>query len=198
LPDLVESHCSTADVPNSESTADCLNPPDQLLSVNDFDDTAALLAPYNADLRIAGAVLRPRESNVEWSAGGQGGCIYATSGDQYTWFNTPVYLPQGSTVKYFRFYWNDQNTSFNSQAYFTIYDLYGRIVDEWGIASYETGQSYSTTSEITHTIDYDYYAYVINWRPNVLENDMQGCGFRLFYHTPPGPIYLPLIERNDP
>jgi len=118
---------------------------------------------YNAFLRVAGSVLRPRESDVDWGVNNQGGCLYAVSGDQYTWFNTPLYLEQGSTIKYFRMYYNDQNASSNSFAFLTIYDLYGNVVDEFGVSSNGTGENYATTTELEHVVDYDSYSYVINW-----------------------------------
>ncbi|MDX1687810.1 MAG: hypothetical protein R3248_07485, partial [Candidatus Promineifilaceae bacterium] len=43
------------------------------------------------DLRVTGSVLRPRANDVsyDWAAGG--GCIYATSGNSFTVFNTPLF-----------------------------------------------------------------------------------------------------------
>jgi hypothetical protein len=156
-------------------------------------------ASYDANLRFSGSVLKPRTSNVEWHVGGEGGCLYASSGDQYTWFTLPVTLPQGATVRYFRMYYNDQSATINCAAYFTVYDLYGSIVTEWGIFSSGTGQSYATTSEFEHTIDYSLYSYVIHWSPNVLGSDMQVCGFRLFYSSPPTEtktktVVIPLLD----
>lgn len=152
---------------------------------------------YNASIRIPVAGLKPRNSNVEWQTGGQGGCTFAASGDRFTWWSTPLYLPQGSTLRYLRMYYNDQSSLENCEAYLTVYDLYGGIVVEWGISSSSTGQSYATTSELDHVVDYTAYQYVINWRPRELGNDMQVCGFRVFYETPPGAVFLPLVESSN-
>ncbi len=171
-----------------------LSPPDRPFRIDPLDSEDR--AGYNASLRIAGSILTPRESNVEWSVGGEGGCLYATTGDRYTWFNTPLYLEQGSTIAYFRMYYDDQNVSSNSSAYLTIYDLYGHIVDEFGVFSSGTGQNYATTAEIGHIVDYTSYSYVINWSPNSLGSDQQVCGFRIFYQTPLLSTYLPLIEQE--
>jgi hypothetical protein len=171
------------------------SPPDQPAVVDAADVEVA--QTYNAYLRIAGAALKPRESNVEWSGvGGAGGCIYASSGSSNAVFNAPVYLQQGATVKYFRMYYNDQNASTNCSASFTVYDLYGVVADEWDVSSSGTGKTFVTTSEFTHTVDYGYYSYVVNWRPYDLGTDMQVCGFRIYYHTPPGATYLPFVTKG--
>jgi hypothetical protein len=151
---------------------------------------------YNASLRVAGSVLKPRESDVEWSVGGQGGCLYALSGDQYTWFNTPLYLEQGSTIKYLRMYYNDQNVSSNSSAFLTVYDLYGDLIEEFGVSSSGTGKAYVTSAEFEHVVDYDNYSYVIHWRANSLGSAQQVCGFRVYYLSPSISTYLPLIEKD--
>ena len=153
-------------------------------------------AAYNATLRIPVAALKPRESNVEWSAGSDGGCAYAVSGDRYTWWVAPLYLPDGATLRYFRMYFNDQTTEINCAAYLTVYDLFGRIVDEWGIFSRDTGQDYVTTVELDHQIDYASYNYVINWSPNIIGPDMQVCGFRVFYEYTWGVSFLPDVMKG--
>lgn len=170
------------------------SPPDLPFRIDPVDSEER--ASYNASLRVTGSVLRPRESDVEWGVGGQGGCLYAASGDQYTWFNTPLYLEQGSTIKYFRMYYNDQNTSSNSSAYLTIYDLFGDIVEEFGVTSSGTGETYATTAEFEHIVDYESYSYVINWCSYSLGSTQQVCGFRIYYLTPSMSAYLPLIEKD--
>jgi hypothetical protein len=184
---------STLPVPVDAETGS-LSPPDRDAMVDPLDRAPS--ATYDASLRIAGSVLRPRTSDVEWRVGGEGGCIYSWSGSASTWWNTPLYLPQNATIKYFRMYYNDQSTV-NSEAYLTAYDLFGDIVEEWGVASSGTGEYYATTEEFTHTVDYSQYSYVVNWRPNDLSSDMQGCGFRIYYQTPPGAIALPIVLKGD-
>jgi hypothetical protein len=154
-------------------------------------------ASYNASIRIPVAGLKPRTSDAEWQVGGQGGCTFAASGNQYTWWSTPLYLPDGSILRYFRMYYNDQNTTYDSAAYLTVYDLYGDLVAEWGIFSSDTGQNYATTEQLDHEIDYDLYNYVINWRPNVLGSSMQVCGFRVYYEYTWGLAFLPDIQKGN-
>lgn len=155
-----------------------------------------ILQSYNATLRVPAAALKPRTSNVEWQVGGEGGCTFASSGNEYTWWSAPLYLPDGSTLHYFRMYYDDQNATIDSDAYLTVYDLYGRIVTEWGIQSSGTGQNYATTAELDHVINYDTYSYVIHWRPNYIGSGMQVCGFRIYYDAPNGPVFLPLMQNQ--
>lgn len=155
--------------------------------------------PYTDYLRIAGSALKPRESDVSWTASGSGGCVYATAGDATTIFNVPVTLPPGSKISYLRMYFYDTNASLDSYAWFTVYDLYGDIVHEWYASSFgSAGRGYATSVLFDHTVDYSLYSYVINWRPYDLGSDMQVCGFRLYYTPPPGAnraVFFPISTR---
>lgn len=157
---------------------------------------------YSASLRLSGATLKPRESNVEWSGAGGGGCISASSGSTLSVFNVPVTLPNGSEIFYFRMYYKDTNNSTNSRSWFTVYDLYGATVEEWGVdSSGDSGNGYVTTEKFKHTVDYSKYSYVINWRPNELGLDMQVCGFRVYYAPPESTVqtksvFFPIVGRE--
>lgn len=148
-----------------------------------------------ANLRIPGTALKPRNSNATYVPSGGGGCFYSTA-SLYTIFNIGVYLPQGAWVDTVRLYYYDTSTT-DSAAWFTVYDLYGDIVQEWRVdSSGNSGNGFNDTAAISHTIDYSLYSYAINWRPYVLGAAMQNCGFRIFYQPPPhGGAYLPAIWR---
>lgn len=183
---------SSADIPDG---LEVRSPPD-LPAMSGAADIE-LAGTYNASLRIAGSALRPRHSNVEWAPSSSGGCIYADSGDYRAVFNAPVYLPQGSTVKYMRIHFYDTNTTSNSSAWFTVYDQDGAIVSEWGVdSSGSAGAGYATTTEFTHTVNYESYSYLVNWRPMALGRGMELCGLRIYYQTPPGYTYLPLVVKE--
>ena len=153
---------------------------------------------YNASLRIPAAALKPRDSDVDWQNGGEGGCVYATVGDEYTVWAAPLYLPDGATIRYFRMYYNDQDTIKDCAAFLTVYDLFGNRVTEWGIDSSSTGLSYATTAELDHVVNYDSYNYTINWRPNVFGSTMQVCGFKVYYYEDPwGVAFLPSISKGE-
>jgi hypothetical protein len=150
-----------------------------------------------ADFRILGSVLRPRSPDVTQIPTAGGGCIYADSGNSYRVFNTGVYLPQGSNVLAMRMYYDDTSTA-NSRAWFSVYNLYGDLVDEWSVDSVgDTGNGFRDTDVISHTIDYLSYSYAVNWRPRDLGSDTQLCGFRIFYEPPPfGQVFLPMVLRD--
>jgi hypothetical protein len=182
---------SSANLPDGIEIA---SPPDQTAAVEAEDIEAAAL--YNANLQVVGSALRPRESDTEWASSGSGGCIYTSAGDSYTVYNTPVYLPQGATVKYLRMYFYDTNASYNSAAWFTAYDPNANIAGEWLVTSTgSAGAGYTMSNEFTHIVNYEYYSYVLNWRPYDTGSDMQLCGFRIYYRTPPGYSYLPLAIK---
>lgn len=178
------------DWPHSSEPGDA---PSQFYSPESVEEINATVS-----LRVTGSVLRPRESDVTFAVGSGGGCIYAASGDTNTVWNTPLYLPQGSTVTYLRMYIYDTSTA-NSYGWLTYYDLYGNLVNEWGVGSSGTpGNDYYDVAIDNHVIDYANYSYVLNWRPLDTGSDMQLCGFRIFYTPPPGYTYLPNIQRNFP
>jgi hypothetical protein len=149
-----------------------------------------------SSLRIPGTALKPRNSNATYVPTAGGGCFYSTA-SSYTIFNIGVFLPHGSRVDAVRMYYNDTSTT-DSSAWFTVYDLYGNIVQEWEVDSSGTaGNGFNDTALISHTIDYSLYSYAINWRPYVLGPGMQNCGFRIFYESPGRAVALPLIQRNQ-
>jgi hypothetical protein len=147
--------------------------------------------------RVTGSALRPRTSDVTYTVYWTGGCSYATSDDGHVW-NTPLHLPQGATVKYLRMYYRDTSAS-NSSGWFSLYDLYGGLVDEWLVQSTgDTGEGFRDTDLIDHTINYNSYSYLLNWRPNDASSDMQLCGFRIFYERPPTAVALPFVPKSYP
>lgn len=152
-------------------------------SVTEPQPQALLGAPLTS-VRIAGSALTPRETNVNRGVNISGGCGYVTGGAATTVWNHKAPLPQGAVVNTLRMYYSDTSAS-NSSAWFTVYDLYGNIVDEWSVASTgSAGNSFNDSAVIDHTIDYSTYSYLINWRPNVVGSTMQLCGFRIFYVDP--------------
>jgi hypothetical protein len=140
--------------------------------------------PSTHSFRIAGSSIKPRSNNVDYQVSGSGGCVFVSGGSATAVWNAPLWLPRDATVNYLRIYYDDTSGS-NSMAWFTVYDLYGNIVDEFSVSSDgSAGNGYSDTALIEHQIDYSRYSYVVNWRPNVTGSAMQLCGFRLYYFDP--------------
>ena len=150
-------------------------------------DASAQTAP--SSWRVAGSVFHPIDSSTTYSSPG-GGSIYATANPTGL-FQTPVYLPQGAIINWVRMYYTNNDATNQCDGWLTVYDLYGNIAvinsvsQEWGVSStVNSGNSFNDTSTIDHTVDYNQYSYVINWRPNVASTNMQLCGFRIFYTAP--------------
>jgi hypothetical protein len=116
---------------------------------------------------VAGSALRPRISSDGIAVNTSGGCIYNSSGSAFGVLNVPLQLPEGANVLSLRMYYADTSAS-NSTGWFTVYDLYGEIVEEYSVASVgDTGNSFNDSAPIDHLIDPSLYSYVLNWRPAV-------------------------------
>ena len=185
---------SSTDPPEGISIV-ALSPPDQpgvdSNRVDEQPEARAILRSH----RIAGSAFQPRKSRVDFSINTSGGCIYAEN-NPFDGFNTPIWLPQGAVINLVRMYFHDTSAS-NSQAWFTVYDSYGNIVQEWSVSSSgNLGNSFNDTPEILHTVDYNLYSYLLNWRPVVAGSTMQLCGFRIFYEPPPfSAQFLPYVTN---
>lgn len=144
--------------------------------------------------RVTGAALKPRENDVSYSINSNGSCTYVTAGDASTVWNIPIQLHNGSVVDTLRMYYYDASGS-NSTAWFTVYDLYGSLVDEWSVStSGNSGNRFNDSVQIDHEVDYSVYNYLLNWRPTVTGSTLQLCGFRVFYTPPPyGLGFIPAV-----
>lgn len=195
--DIPELWLTSADPPEGSSSV-MFSPPDQSQRSANQPDTS-LHAEVNQTLishRITGSALRPRTSVANFGVNSNGSCIYAVD-NPFDVMNIAVWLPQGSTIDTLRMFYNDTSAS-NSTAWFTVYDLYGVIVQEWPVSTTgNVGFSFNDTAQIGHVIDYSVYSYVINWRPAVAGTTMQLCGFRIFYEAPPfGLQFLPSVYKE--
>jgi hypothetical protein len=160
--------------------------------------TAPNAPTYNSTIRFVGSTLRPRQNNVSYTTNGNGSCVYVTAGSANTVWNLPLALPEGSKVEWLRMYYHDTDGLHNTSGWFTKYDLYGGLVQEWAVDS--TGSGGNAYADVlispTETIDYSVYSYVLNWRPVAVTSTLQLCGFRLFYTAPVGGIYLPIVIHH--
>lgn len=145
--------------------------------------------------RVTGSALKPRENDVSYTVDGNGSCTYVTAGDAQTVWNIPVQLPQGTLVDTLRIYYFDTSDS-NTTAWFTVYDLYGDLVQEWSVSSNTvSGNSFNDSAQINHVVDYSVYSYMVNWRPIVTGSTIQLCGFRIFHDPPFYSVgFLPIVR----
>lgn len=152
---------------------------------------------YNTSVRFVGSALKPRENDVDYRVASQGGCVYVSGGDDSTVWNLPLALPDGAQVEYVRIYVHDASPS-DTCGWFTKYNLYGSLVEEWAVCSTGNGGNgyWTTTISPTETIDYGSYSYVLNWRPGVTGSTIQLCGLRLYYTAPfRAASFLPSLHR---
>ncbi len=176
---------------------DRLSPPDSDAARSGSEEDAPPVSPDGVvlrDLRLTGSALRPRVSGVGYTWGRGGGCVYTTDDALAVW-NAPLTLPDGAKVNTVRMYYDDRS-DLNSTGWFTVYDQFGAVVEEWGMdSSGNSGNGFADTFPvIDHTIDYSRYSYALTWRPLQQGVTMQLCGFRIFYEPPPfGLSFLPLV-----
>lgn len=168
--------------------------PDGLTAAAPDDRSMPQYIPGFTSWRVSGGALKPRENDVSYGVSASGGCAYVTAGDTFTVWNIEPNLPPGTRVDTLRMYYYDTSAS-SSSAWFTIYDLYGAIVQEWSVSTEgSSGHSFNDSAQINHTVDYSQYSYLLNWRPNVAGSAMQLCGFRVFHEfpqPPPAPLLVP-------
>lgn len=172
-------------------------PAEEAIDPQDFGPNAPTAI---ANFRITGSTLKPRADDVSYMAAPAldgGGCLYASAGNAGRMFNTALSLPNASEILAVRMYFRDTIAGANSVGWFTIYDLYGNIVQEWDVASTGSGgNGYNDTDAINSTINYASFSYAMNWRPYALGEGMQLCGFRIFYEPPPfGVQFLPNVRK---
>jgi hypothetical protein len=151
---------------------------------------------WNSTLRFVGSTLKPRANDVDYTTDSNGGCVYVTGGNSFTVWNLPLALPSGAKVEWLRMYYYDNDPANATIGWFTKYDLYGGLVQEWSITSSDGGDGYKDVLITpTQTIDYGQYSYVINWRPVGTGSNLQLCGFRIFY-TVMGFNFIPWINKH--
>lgn len=190
-----------SDVATDGVALELLSPPDSDAARRGAQEDTPLLSPDGVilrDLRLTGSALRPRASGVGYDWGRGGGCVYTTGGDSTVVWNAPLTLPDGASVNTVRMYYDDRS-DLNSTGWFTVYDQFGAVVEEWSMASSgNSGNGFADTFPvIDHTIDYSRYSYALTWRPVQQGVTMQLCGFRIFYEPPPfGLSFLPLVAGS--
>ena len=133
---------------------------------------------------VTGSALHPRDSAVEWSTGGSGGCLYQVSGDPYVIYNLHEEIPEGARIDYLRIFYYDTSAS-SSYAWVTRYDDTGGLEDITNVASVGTaGYGTALSDYVGHVVDNTNYSYILNWRPYVNGTSMYLCGLRVAYRLP--------------
>jgi hypothetical protein len=136
--------------------------------------------------RVMGGGFTPRQSTtIYYGSSGELIVNSAPSGDAI--FHVPVYLPQGTVLTGFMWYYYRPSTDTNGTVWFTIYDKQtGGVVQEWSqfcdvFSGYDWNFLY-----FDHTIDNNTYAYMLNYRPdsNSYNANMRFVSMELWANIP--------------
>ena len=110
----------------------------------------------------------------------------------------PLLIPNGSVIKYLRLYYNDTSAATDLTAWLTRYQP-GVTSEDLTVVNSAGSGGYGTTlsSEITHTVDIDSWAYTIIVAPNANASSNSICGIRVAYYAPSiFGAFLPMIQKN--
>jgi hypothetical protein len=129
-----------------------------------------------------GATLKPRDSANSYVYAFNG-CIYVSAGALGR-LQFPMTIPDGSTVKYLRIYYNDTNASADMMAWLTQHAPGESSTDLTSISSTgSAGFGTAVSPEITHVVGNN-LNYTINVARGANNNTQQICGVRIAYYAP--------------
>lgn len=155
--------------------------------------TAAVVTPPGlfSYLYVSGTALRPRQGATTQASATNTGCVYATAGSDLL-MNTELHLPEGSTLKYLRLYYNDTDATFNSRGWITRYN--GTTWEDlvYVVSTGSPGAGSVLSSELTHPVDNTAWGYTLIGGPNGLGSTAQVCGLRVAYYAPSQGQFTPI------
>ena len=145
--------------------------------------------------RLVGTAFNNRTSATTFGYTSNG-CVYQTGGAD-TRFMAPLLIPQDSTIKYLRLYYNDTSTTADITAWITRYQPGVTFEELMSVTSTgSSGVGTNLSSEITHTVDLVNWAYTIIIGPGLSTSANSFCGVRVAYYSPSASAaYLPLIKN---
>jgi hypothetical protein len=159
---------------------DPLSPEPLLVQPNDF-----------SYLKLTGTALAPRKSASTYDYSSNG-CVFQVGGADFR-FQTPVYLPEGASIKYVRMYYVDTAPT-DMTVWLTKYQPGQSNLDIVSVQSTgNVGYGTSLSKEIggpalgdppAEIVDNATNAYVLTWGTSVLGNTNQICGVRVAYYPP--------------
>jgi hypothetical protein len=153
--------------------------------------------PFFSYHYVAGAALQPHQTGASLAYDGQG-CKHITNTPTDRLLVADMQLPEGSVIKFLRYYYRNTVAGGAGSALITRFDAGTTTQDLAAIAS-GTGLGVGTmlSSEITHTVDTFGFAYVLYALPAANVNRV--CGLRVAYHAPltARSLFQPLIRRDN-
>lgn len=145
--------------------------------------------------RLIGTAFNPRTSTTTF-AYNFNGCVYETGGSDNR-FMAPLLIPEGSVIKYLRFYYNDTADGTDLTVWLTRYQP-GEANEDLVSVSSAGASGYGTvvSDEITHTVDLTSWAYTIIIAPNGNASTNSFCGIRVAYYAPSiFGAFLPVVRK---
>ena len=143
---------------------------------------------------VPGTTLRARDSATGWDYSGTG-CAFSVGGTDRI-LNTELQIPEGSTIKYLRIYYNDTSVADDVVGYISRYDTGTSTEDLISVASTGAGGvGTALSAEITHVVDNFGYAYVLIGWPGASSSQVQICGLRVAYYAPV--LFIDGFETGD-
>ncbi|MBI5568086.1 MAG: hypothetical protein HY870_24525 [Chloroflexi bacterium] len=162
----------------------------------DARSTANAPTVFFSYFRLVGTALNPRTSAKDF-AYNSNCCFYKTGGTDDR-FTAPLLIPEGSVIKYLRFYYDDTSSGNNLTAWITRYQPGISFEDLTSVTSItNTGYGTTLSPEITHTVDLTNWAYtvIVAANGNTISNTI--CGIRVAYYAPPiFGAFLPVIQKE--
>lgn len=185
-------------------TSDMLNKPgafapDDNRSAPDAPSAPAQTFSY---YQVSGPELQPRTTtNVQ--VYGANGCVYMSTGTGTGLLTgTGMHIPDGSTIKYIRLYYNDTNASAGVDAFLTRYSpgaATSDLVSAGSTAAFSGGYGFVVSNEITEVVNNASYAYMLYGWPDTNASSLQVCGIRVAYYAPVTfNVALPVVHKQYP
>lgn len=147
-----------------------------------LDAADEILASFSYH-RLVGTAFNPRTSTTTFNYYFNG-CVYETAGTDNR-FMAPLIIPDHSTIKFLRLYYDDTSAGTDITAWITRYQPGVTSEDLTSVTS--SGSSgYGTTlsTEITHTVQTTDWAYTLIIAPNGNSSANSFCGVRVAYYAP--------------
>ncbi len=144
--------------------------------------------------QVLGWNMKPRNNSTPYTYD-DNGCVHMTGGGDYR-FMFPVNLPNGSVIKYLRFYYNDGNAS-DLSAHLSLIAPGTGVTDlVWVDSVGSSGLGTQLSAEITHTVNNMNGSYQVTAIPGVPLSVSQICGVRIAYYAPLGAAgFMPMIRH---
>jgi len=170
-------------------------PPPESEGILSPDDPESLETTLSSDyFHLSGYEFKPFVSSTTYENSTYG-CMYVTGGDPFLW--APVYIPDGSHLTFFRWFFKDSSASVGYLRLVRIDDGGGLLelakIDTIGYSDGLVHTDYAILNDYIDSID---YSYGLEWNAAVA-SAIQICGAYITY-TPPFFSFgsaLPIIKK---